>query len=373
MFASFIGNEELNKIVSENDTLFGRILSKNYGKNYAVGVMALHESFTFYSCGVADCSFDKGDIVYFHAGLLMKNSRLYLQIQNVIKCIKCSGSVPNGQARSEKDNSIVKAIFDPELFSKQLLFSMSLREIRSLLYKYGFHEVQTPSLFDKKSSNNANPFVSKSVNEKMLYLRTIQENLLKPYIMIGFNRVFEIGHVFRNILYSANYDCEFCNLDVFSSRDSYNRIIDLCEEITLSVCKVFGIVEVKKRRCKYLDVLNCAIEKGLTLKQYVSCFCQNELLMILDYPNKDIRVRRYADSEYGMEFHVFLYGFSYAHGYMLAPPLKEISNETTNYIERYSDFGMYDIVGFGIGLDKLFQACTGEIEMINNNMYRRDY
>ncbi|AAY79494.1 lysyl-tRNA synthetase type II [Sulfolobus acidocaldarius DSM 639] len=114
----------------------------------------------------------------------------------------------------------------------------TIRRIREFLYSKGFMEVETPILQPVYGGALAKPFMShvNYLNENW-YLRISLELYLKRYIVGGFNKVFEIGKVFRNEDIDVTHNPEFTLLELYWAYADYNDIMRLTEEMLQDVVK----------------------------------------------------------------------------------------------------------------------------------------
>ena len=104
--------------------------------------------------------------------------------------------------------------------------------LRSFLEGKGFIEVQTPTLQPIYGGAAARPFVTHhNVLKRDLYLRIAPELYLKRVIVGGFDKVFEIAHVFRNEGIDSSHNPEFTLLEVYQAYADYNDVMYLSEEI----------------------------------------------------------------------------------------------------------------------------------------------
>ncbi len=121
-----------------------------------------------------------------------------------------------------------------------------IRNIREFLYSKGFIEVETPVLQPVYGGALAKPFKTK-VNylDEDWYLRISLELYLKRFIVGGFNKVFEIGKVFRNEDIDVTHNPEFTMLELYWAYADYNDIMNLTEEmISYAVQRTLGTSKV---------------------------------------------------------------------------------------------------------------------------------
>ncbi|AFZ70068.1 lysyl-tRNA synthetase (class II) [Caldisphaera lagunensis DSM 15908] len=113
-----------------------------------------------------------------------------------------------------------------------------IQQIRSYLYKQGFMEVETPVLQPVYGGALAKPFKShvNALNEDW-YLRISLELYLKRYIVGGFNKVFEIGKVFRNEDIDVTHNPEYTLMELYWAYADYKDIMNLTENLIREVAR----------------------------------------------------------------------------------------------------------------------------------------
>lgn len=120
-------------------------------------------------------------------------------------------------------------------------------EIRRFLDEQGFLEVETPVISTVASGANARPFKSRyNALDLDVYLRIAPELPLKMCIVGGLDRVYEIGHQFRNEGMDATHNPEFTSLELYQAYTDYNGMMELAENM-LSHCamKVLGTTKIE--------------------------------------------------------------------------------------------------------------------------------
>ncbi len=105
-----------------------------------------------------------------------------------------------------------------------------LRALRSVLDGRGFVEVETPVLQPTAGGAIARPFVTHhQALDIDLYLRIALELYLKRLLVGGLERVYEIGHNFRNEGIDREHNPEFTMLEVYQAYADYVAMMELCE------------------------------------------------------------------------------------------------------------------------------------------------
>ncbi|MGH9190499.1 MAG: lysine--tRNA ligase [Acidimicrobiales bacterium] len=113
-----------------------------------------------------------------------------------------------------------------------LLRSRVLSLLRRWLEDRGFVEVETPVLQPVPGGALARPFVTHhNALDTDLYLRIAPELYLKRLVVGGFERVFEIGRVFRNEGLSPRHNPEFTMLELYQAYADYTDLMALTEEV----------------------------------------------------------------------------------------------------------------------------------------------
>jgi lysyl-tRNA synthetase class 2 len=140
-----------------------------------------------------------------------------------------------------------------------------IREIRNYLYQKGFIEVETPVIQPVYGGALAKPFKThiNYLNEDW-YLRISLELYLKRFIVGGFNKVFEIGKVFRNEDIDVTHNPEFTLLELYWAYADYNDIMNLTEDMLRYVTvKVLGTSKITNSK----DNTNYEIDLGKPFKK----------------------------------------------------------------------------------------------------------
>ena len=140
----------------------------------------------------------------------------------------------------------VDLIVNPEVRDVFVKRSLIIRELRTFLDSKGYLEVETPVLHNIAGGAAARPFIThhNSLNIDM-YLRIALELHLKRLIVGGFDKVYEIGRVFRNEGMDTKHNPEFTMLEFYQAYSNYEDVMDLTEEMLRYVAqKVLGTTTV---------------------------------------------------------------------------------------------------------------------------------
>lgn len=110
--------------------------------------------------------------------------------------------------------------------------SKAISVARRFLEDRGFMEVETPMLQSIPTGAMAKPFVTHhNALDIDLYLRIAPELFLKRLVVAGFEKVYEIGRVFRNEGISPRHNPEFTMLELYQAYADYNEIMKLTEDL----------------------------------------------------------------------------------------------------------------------------------------------
>lgn len=119
-----------------------------------------------------------------------------------------------------------------------LLRSRTVSWMRRWLEDRGFVEVETPIFHPIPGGALARPFVTHhNALDIDLYLRIAPELYLKRLVVGGFEKVFEIGRVFRNEGLSTRHNPEFTMLELYQAYADYTDMMTIIEELVSGVAK----------------------------------------------------------------------------------------------------------------------------------------
>ncbi|MDD4466059.1 MAG: lysine--tRNA ligase, partial [Dehalococcoidales bacterium] len=116
--------------------------------------------------------------------------------------------------------------------------SKTIAAIRSFMDSRGFIEVETPVLHSSAGGALARPFITYHNSlDRELYLRIALELPLKRLIVGGFDRVYELGRIFRNEGISTRHNPEFTMMESYQAYANYQDVMRMVEELVSSVVK----------------------------------------------------------------------------------------------------------------------------------------
>ena len=119
--------------------------------------------------------------------------------------------------------------------------SQILREIRNYLDNMGYLEVDTPVLHTLEIGASARPFITHhNTLDLDMYLRIETELYLKRLVVGGFERVYEVGRIFRNEGMDTSHNPEFTTIEMYQAYTDYFGMMEIIEDmykvITRNVC-----------------------------------------------------------------------------------------------------------------------------------------
>jgi len=140
----------------------------------------------------------------------------------------------------------VDLIVNPEVRETFRRRAVITQGIRSYLNDRGYLEIETPVLNTESGGAEAKPFITHhNALDMELYMRIATELHLKRLVVGGFERVFELGRIFRNEGVSTRHNPEFTSVELYQAYADYNDMMDLTEEmitgITQQVCGTLDI------------------------------------------------------------------------------------------------------------------------------------
>lgn len=140
----------------------------------------------------------------------------------------------------------VDLIMNPEVKKTFEMRSQIIREIRNILDQKGYLEVDTPMLNTISGGATAKPFMTHhNALDIDMYLRIATELNLKRLIVGGYDKVYEMGRIFRNEGMDIRHNPEFTTIELYAAYEDYNDMMDITEELFSKVAmKVLGTTKV---------------------------------------------------------------------------------------------------------------------------------
>ena len=140
----------------------------------------------------------------------------------------------------------VDMIVNPEVRDTFRKRSRIIAAVREFLDGRGYIEVDTPVLHTLEIGASARPFRThhNALNLDM-FLRIETELYLKRLIVGGFERVYEVGRIFRNEGMDATHNPEFTSVETYQAYADYQEIMEMVEQLYEFVAlKALGTTDV---------------------------------------------------------------------------------------------------------------------------------
>ena len=315
----------------------------------------------------------------------------------------------------------VDLIMNPEVKDTFLIRSKIIKEIKNVLDNKGYVEVETPILNTIAGGAAARPFITHHNTLDMdMYLRIANELYLKRLIVGGFDKVYELGRMFRNEGISIKHNPEFTNIELYAAYEDYNDMMDITEEIISTVAeKVLGTTKITYqgtpidltpgwKRISMIDAIkevtgvdfneintdeeaseiarkigveiDGTLERGNVINLVFEEKVEDTLVQptfIIDYPVEvsPLTKRKPSDPRLVERFEIFIGGREYGNAYSeLNDPIdqyerfleqakqKAEGNEEANDMDddfvKALEYGMPPTGGLGIGVDRLIMLLT---------------
>ena len=304
-----------------------------------------------------------------------------------------------------------------------VLRSKVVRGIRRFLDDRGFLEVDTPILVPVASGAHAKPFVTHhNALDQQLYLRIATELYLKRLIIGGFDKVYEIGRVFRNEGIDQDHNPEFTLLESYEAYADYYDVMEMVEQMVSTIAiEVNGSTkvaigddvidfappwqrvslreELEKRSGIDLESYNddalrqkagevgidtkVLESRGRLIDKLLSTFVEPNLIQptfVLDYPEEMSPLAKAKPDSPGYveRFEAFAFGMEIANSYseLNDPKVQRERFEAQAQIQRLyeneevdrqdddfliaMEYGMPPTGGLGIGIDRLVMLLVGQ-------------
>ena len=121
-----------------------------------------------------------------------------------------------------------------DTFRKRAVITSTLRRELDAM---GFLEIETPVLHSQSGGAEAKPFETYHNSMDMdLTLRIATELHLKRLIIGGFNKVYEVGRIFRNEGISTRHNPEFTSIELYQAYADYDDMMELTEQLVVAMC-----------------------------------------------------------------------------------------------------------------------------------------
>jgi lysyl-tRNA synthetase class 2 len=239
--------EQFDQLEGKTARLAGRILSKRImGKASFSHIMDAGGKIQLYvrrdEIGEEEYAryktYDIGDIVGVQGEIFKtKSGEVSVKVQEIVLLSKSLLPLPE-KFHGLKDPDLryrqryVDLVVNPDVRRTFVLRSKIVAAIRRFLDDKGYLEVETPMLHIISGGANARPFITHhNTLDQDMYLRIAPELYLKRLIVGGFEKVYEMGKVFRNEGMSVRHNPEFTILELYEAYSDYHDMMALAEEL----------------------------------------------------------------------------------------------------------------------------------------------
>ncbi|MEQ8154137.1 MAG: lysine--tRNA ligase [Clostridiaceae bacterium] len=255
-------------------------------------------------------------------------------------------------------------ITNPEVRETFIKRSKIISGIRMFLDERGYLEVDTPMLQTSAGGAAARPFITHhNALDIDMYLRIATELHLKRCIVGGFEKVYDMGRIFRNEGMSVKHNPEFTTIELYEAYADYNDMMEITENMIASVCeKVNGSTKVtyqgteidfkppwrritmvdavkeyanvdynsiasdeeaqsiaKERKLEFKKPLN-TVTKGEVLNALYEEYCEEKLIQptfVIDYPveNSPLTKKKRGNEAFTERFEGFVFGREICNAY----------------------------------------------------------
>jgi lysyl-tRNA synthetase class 2 len=203
--------------------------------------------------GVFKKSLDLGDIIGVTGALFKtKTGEITVRVDAFTLVSKALRPLPekwHGLSDPEQvyRQRYLDVIVNQESRARLMLRSRIVSHIRRFLEERKFIEVETPVLEATAGGAAARPFVTHhNALDVDFFLRIATELRLKRMLVGGFDRVFEIGRIFRNEGVSRRHNPEFTMLEVYQAYSDYRGMMTLIRDLLTTLCRdVLGTTTIK--------------------------------------------------------------------------------------------------------------------------------
>ena len=315
----------------------------------------------------------------------------------------------------------IDLIVNPEVKDVFVQRSKIISAIREYLDNRGFLEVETPILNTIAGGATARPFITHhNTLDIDMYLRIANELYLKRLIVGGFDRVYEIGRMFRNEGMDATHNPEYTAMELYQAYGDYEDMMEITEGMVEYIAKkVKGTtvvefdgneIELKApwKRISMIDAVKehsgvdfneiktdeeaiaIAKEKGVEVKEtrgeiiaeFFDEFVEDKLIQptfITDYPVEisPLAKRKNDDRSLTYRFEAFISGAEIGNAFSELNDAEDQRGRFEDQVRKReagddeAQMMDYDFVnalevglpptgGLGIGIDRLIMILTGQ-------------
>lgn len=187
-------------------------------------------------------NYDSGDIVGVRGEIMKtKKGQLSIKVSSSIILSKSLRTLPEKwHGLKDKETRFRQRYLDfivnPEAKQTIQVRSKVINSIRQFMHNEDFIEVETPILQPKAGGAIAKPFITHhNALDVDMYLRIAPELYLKRMIVGGFEKVFELGRVFRNEGIDQTHSPEFTMMESYQAYTNVEGVIDMVENMCRTV------------------------------------------------------------------------------------------------------------------------------------------
>ncbi|QIB28080.1 lysine--tRNA ligase [Caloranaerobacter azorensis] len=197
-------------------------------------------------------TYDIGDIIGVKGEVFKtKKGEISVKAQEIVLLTKSLQILPE-KFHGLKDPDLryrqryVDLIVNPEVKQTFILRSKIIKAVREYLDNKGFLEVDTPILNTIAGGAAARPFITHhNTLDIDMYLRIANELYLKRLIVGGFDKVYEMGRMFRNEGMSIKHNPEYTAIELYQAYADYEDMMKLTEELVAYVAeKALGTTKI---------------------------------------------------------------------------------------------------------------------------------
>ncbi len=170
-----------------------------------------------------------------------RRGELSISVDRLVLLAKCLAPLPDKwkglrDVEQRSRHRHLDLVVNPESRRTFEIRSAAVAELRNQFHERGYLEVDTPILLPQAAGAAARPFrTHHNALDIELYMRIATELHLKRLIIGGFERVFEIGRIFRNEGVDASHNPEFTTLESYQALADYHDIMELLEGVLPAV------------------------------------------------------------------------------------------------------------------------------------------
>jgi lysyl-tRNA synthetase class 2 len=189
-------------------------------------------------------TYDIGDIVGIEGEVFKtKMGQVSVRVSSITLLSKSLQVLPE-KYHGLKDHELryrqryIDLIVNPEVRDVFFARSKIINAVTTFYNNRGFMAVETPVLDTLAGGANARPFITNhNTLDLEMYMRIALELPLKRLIVGGFDKVFEIGRVFRNEGMDSTHNPEFTMLESYEAYADYEDVMNLLEDLFEYLCK----------------------------------------------------------------------------------------------------------------------------------------